>query len=99
MTITGPWLIQDCDGFRRLDQFAPGRGLAHGLACGHAGGVHQPMQQGVVETVRFRCHQRTTETNHRADTDVEPVSVPPAVAVGHDLFDRLATDRPHPDLH
>ena len=74
MTITGPWLISMRDRFRRLDQLAPGRGLAQRLP--RAAGAHQPMQQIVGETVRLRRHQRAAEPDHRADADVEPVSRP-----------------------
>ena len=92
-----PLVDQQRDRFRRLDQLAPGRGLAQRLPG--AAGAHQPVQQLVGETVRLRRHQRAAEPDHRADADIEPVSAPPAVAVGDDLLDRLAADRPHPDLH
>jgi hypothetical protein len=43
--------------------------------------------------------QRATESNHGADANVEPVRVPPVVAIGDRLLDHLAADRSHPDLH
>ena len=96
MTMVGPWLMQEGNRLRRLDQFASGRGLAQRLP--RPARMHQPAQQVVGEPVRCGGHQRPAEPDHRADAHVEPVGVPPAVAVGDGLLDRLAPDRAHPDL-
>ena len=90
-----PLVDEQCDRFRRLDQVAPG-GLAQRLP---GAARDQPVQQLIAETIRLRRHQRAAETDHPANTDVEPMSLPPAIAVGDDLLDRLTADSPHPDLH
>ena len=67
--------------------------IHHGI-----GMVHQHFMLIPVFTVTENI-MLGAETDHRANTDVQPVSLPPAIAVGDDLLDRLTADRPHPDLH